>query len=103
MGQVRWTDRAKSDLRAIFDYIALDSAFYAHRFLRKLVGATRKLESLPLCGKPLAELPNLDLREVTYSGYRLIYRIRGRNAEILAVVDGRRDVARLAKEEWELS
>ena len=102
MGQIRWTERARADLKSIFDYIALDSAFYAHRFLRQLIGATRKLETLPLCGKPLAELPRQDLREVVYAGYRLIYRARGKSVEILAVVDGRRDVARLAKEEWHL-
>src|SRR5262245_54113390 len=60
---------------AVFDYVAIDSIFYAHRFVRQLVAATRKLESFPKCGRPLPELQHLDLREVVYSGYRMIYRI----------------------------
>ena len=102
MGQIRWTQRSQRDLQAIFDYIALDSAFYAHRSLRQLIAASRKLESFPLCGKPVTELPGRELREVVYRGYRLIYRIREDAVEILAVVDGRRDLPRLAAEEWDL-
>lgn len=38
MAQVNWTKKSLKDLRAINDYISLDSTFYAARFINKLMG-----------------------------------------------------------------
>jgi plasmid stabilization system protein ParE len=34
---VRWSDQAKADLKAIYDYIARDSKHYAKQVTRELV------------------------------------------------------------------
>lgn len=105
MGQVSWSHKASTNLRAIHDYIAEDSPFYAQRFVRALIRATAKLEDLPFCGRKVPELPGTEIREVLYSGYRLIYRTEEGSevrVEILAVVHGRRDLEKVLRESWEL-
>ncbi|MBW2072825.1 MAG: type II toxin-antitoxin system RelE/ParE family toxin [Deltaproteobacteria bacterium] len=77
MGQIKWTERASSNLQAIFEYISKDSRIYAARFVKALIAATRKLEMMPRCGREVPELENPELREVIYGNYRIIYRIAG--------------------------
>ncbi|MBW1982784.1 MAG: type II toxin-antitoxin system RelE/ParE family toxin [Deltaproteobacteria bacterium] len=104
MGQIKWTERASSNLQAIFEYISKDSKIYAARFVKALIAATRKLERMPRCGREVPELENPELREVIYGNYRIIYRIAGSedNIEILAVIHGARDIRAAIREEWEL-
>lgn len=45
MGKIRWTEKASSNLQAIYDYIARDSKTYANRFIMSLIRATKKLRS----------------------------------------------------------
>jgi plasmid stabilization system protein ParE len=37
MAKINWTKQSLKDLKAIYDYIALDSNFYASRFVSKLI------------------------------------------------------------------
>ncbi len=106
MGYVSWSLKASTNLESIHDYIAADSGslFYAKRFVRGLIQATRKLETFPRCGRVVPELPNLGFREVIYKGYRIIYRPvePSEDIEILAVVLGTRDLLRSFREVWDL-
>jgi plasmid stabilization system protein ParE len=104
MGEIRWTEKASSNLQAIFDYISQDSKIYAARYLKALINATRKLEAMPRAGRMVPELENPDLREVIYGNYRIVYRIASmeEDIEILTVVHGARDLKKLIREEWEL-
>ena len=104
MGHVTWTTKASLNLQAIHDYIATDSRFYAKRFVRGLIGATRTLEDHPRCGRKLPELPNRGFREVVYRGYRIVYQVMqpDDDIEVLAVVHGARDMKK-ALGHWELS
>ncbi len=104
MGQVSWSARASLNLQAIHDHIAPDSRFYAQRFVRGLIQATRKLEELPRCGRVVPEMQRYGFREVIYRGYRIVYRIKKPDdqIEVLAVVHGARDL-KSALRHWELS
>jgi len=75
MGKIKWTDKAEKHLRAIHDYIEEDSQFYATRFITSLIRATRKLETFPLCGRFVPELPLYNFREVIYKNCRILYRV----------------------------
>ena len=105
MGEVKWTEKASFNLRAIYDYIARDSKTYAFRFVKSLIKATSKLQSMPRCGRVVPEFKGYDLREVIYQNYRIIYRVKessGDDIEILAVVHGARKIKTALKQEWEL-
>jgi len=56
MGKIRWTEKASSNLQAIHDYISQDSKTYATRFIKSLIKATTKLETMPRCGRIVSEL-----------------------------------------------
>lgn len=90
---VIWTLPAKDDLRAIFDYIALDSKFYAKNTVRNIVERARTLWDSPLIGRIVPELETKEVREVFIYSYRLIYQILpDQRLAILAIIHGHRDL-----------
>jgi toxin ParE1/3/4 len=104
MGQIRWTEKASGHLQAIHEYISQDSTVYASRFIKSLIKATSKLESLPRCGRIVPELEDYGFREVIYVNYRIVYRIvNNDNIEILAVLHGARELMSAFRQEWDLS
>lgn len=104
MGKIRWTEKASSHLQSIHEYIARDSKTYATRFIRSLIKATTKLETMPRIGRILPELENYGFREVIYQNYRILYRIiDDEGVEILAVLHSARNFKKAFYEEWELS
>lgn len=90
--KVVWTDPAVADLAALRDYIGRDSWIYANRFVEKLIRAVDRLEEFPESGRLVPEMPSPEIREIIHQGYRIIYRLSSGKAEILTVVDGRRDL-----------
>lgn len=103
MGKVIWTDKATAHLKAIHDYIAEDSAVYAVNFIKALVKATVKLETFPLAGRMVPEFENtsLNLREVIYKGYRIIYRVNPHSdIEVITVAHGREDIFKNLNKDW---
>jgi len=69
MGEITWTDTSVEHLRSIYEYISNDSKVYATRYIQSLIGATRKLRTLPYCGRVVPELENPALREIIYRNH----------------------------------
>ena len=88
---VRWTSPAKRDLKRIYDYIAEDSVFYAKKVVEDIVSRSEILENLPEIGRMVPELGNPDIRELIVYSYRLVYRIKEGNVQILTIIHGKRD------------
>jgi toxin ParE1/3/4 len=105
MGKIRWTEKASDNLLAIFDFIASDSKIYATRFIKSLINSTRKLETMPYCGRIVPELENYGFREVVYRNYRIVYRTLQNTAdiEILAIIHSSREIKPLITPDWELN
>ena len=103
MGKIKWTEKASDNLLAIFNYIASDSKIYASRFVKSLIAATEKLETMPNCGRIVPELDSYGFREVFYRNYRIIYRIlKNDDIEILAVIHCAREIGLLFTDDYEL-
>lgn len=103
MGKVIWTEKASAHLKAVHDYIAEDSSVYAIRFVKALINATLKLESFPYAGRmvPEFEHASLNIREVIYQGYRIIYQITpDQDVEIITVAHGREDLFNHLNKDW---
>jgi plasmid stabilization system protein ParE len=103
VGKIVWTEKASVHLRAIHDYIAEDSSVYATRFIKSLVQATAKLEVFPMAGRSVPEFEgtSIDLREVIYQGYRIIYRLTpDQDVEIVTVAHGREDLFNNLYKDW---
>jgi toxin ParE1/3/4 len=86
--KVVWTDRALRDLAQIDDYIAADDPRAAERWIDKLVAAAERAGRLPGAGRMVRERKRPDLREVLVRTYRIVYRVRGAQIEILTVFEG---------------
>lgn len=80
MVKIVWTDLAIRDLKSIHDYIALDSKFYAKRFVAKLILRVDQLEVFPNSGRTVPEFNNTSIRELIEGNYRLVYKVE--NAEV---------------------
>ncbi|MBI4721467.1 MAG: type II toxin-antitoxin system RelE/ParE family toxin [Candidatus Stahlbacteria bacterium] len=103
MGKIKWTEKASNHLQAIYEYIAKDSKIYATRFIKSLIKATQKLETMPQCGRIVPELEAYRFREVIYQKYRIVYRIiEEDNVEVVAVIRAAREFNKVFREEWEL-
>ena len=90
MAAVRWTQRARDDLRDIHDFIARDSPRAAEALVERLLTATERLAAFPESGRVVPEFPALGYREIIVSSYRVLYRLADNNVWITAVVHGRR-------------
>ena len=92
---VLWTKTAARDLGHIIDYIAQDSLDRALEILHAIRTAASALTSMPERGRIVPELRVHGIstyRELVISPWRLIYRTEGKNAIILTVIDGRRNL-----------
>lgn len=90
--RIIWTRKALADLKDIHDYIARDSRRYAQIQVERLQESALNLARLPEVGRVVPEFPNSPWREILTGNYRLIYRVRPEERQILilAVVHGRR-------------
>jgi plasmid stabilization system protein ParE len=62
---VIWADPAKSDLRAIHDFIASDSKYYAKKVVQDIVDRTNILEEYPRIGRKAPEIDDENIREIS--------------------------------------
>jgi plasmid stabilization system protein ParE len=97
--KIVWSFEATSDLGAIADYIAKDSAFYAASFVQEIREASRSLDLFSERGRIIPELSNPNIRELFIKEYRLIYCIEEMRVVILGLIHGKRDLQTLWKKE----
>jgi toxin ParE1/3/4 len=99
--RVQWVEAAVRDLEELISYIAADSTLNAERILDKLEKRARTLASTPVRGRVIPELAHFGIRnwrELIVKPYRIIYRIDEDTVNVLAVLDGRRDLQDLLLE-----
>ncbi|MEQ1930523.1 MAG: type II toxin-antitoxin system RelE/ParE family toxin [Parvularculaceae bacterium] len=95
MGRVVWRSKAKSDLGAIFDYIATDSPTRAGAFLTRLVEFAELLSDNPLLGPArISTLPQL--RIYPFRDYIFIYKPMADGVEVVRLIHGARDYHAIA-------
>ena len=73
------------DLEAIHDFIARDSLFHARGTVERLLARARTLEHFPGKGRIVPEFSDPDIRELKEGRYRLVYRWRGDQVEVVCV------------------
>ncbi len=85
---VHWTGTAIKHLTAIYHYIAQDAPLYAQRVADKLIRRTEQLAAFPQSGQQVSEYQDPHIREIIEPPYRLIYRIKADQIDVLAVIHG---------------
>ena len=83
---VIWSAEAQAQLAEIHEHIARDSPRDAAALIRRLIGRVAQLETAQHSGRKVPEYPGEDLRELLCRPYRIIYRPRGGNVEVVTVM-----------------
>jgi toxin ParE1/3/4 len=93
--RVHWTNNAIEHLVNIYEHIALNSPTYAKRMVDRITRRSEQIADQPLSGRKVPEYEAEDIRELIEKPYRIIYRIKSDQIDVLAVIHG----ARLLPEE----
>jgi toxin ParE1/3/4 len=97
INRFRLSRRAETDIAEIRDYIALDTATAADKFVGELFDLFQLLGWNPEIGQQRHDLrPNL--RSISHGSYAVFYYPASNGAEIAAVVHGARDIDTLFRE-----
>ena len=88
--RLHWTPEARAQLRAIEAYIAQDSSTAAKRTIGRIVLCCQQAAELPNSGRQVPEFQRPDLRELLERPYRILYRIREAQVDIVTIWHYRR-------------
>lgn len=75
MVALSWTREAVSSLRDIFKHIAQDRPGTARRTVESLIAKVQSLADDPRLGRPYPHRADPTLRQMSYGGFRIAYRI----------------------------
>ena len=85
MARINWSDQALDDLDAICNFIARDAPRYAQVFANRVFESVERLELFPKSGRIVPELQLETIREIIFGNYRIVYRLKQKEVEILTV------------------
>ena len=83
--RVHWTNTALEHLLSIYAHIAQESPVYADRTVDRLTRRSEQVGQFPRSGRMVPEYQVADIREVIERPYRIIYRIKPDQIDVLAV------------------
>ena len=88
--KVHWTKNAINHLANIYEYIGLNSPTYAKRTVDKITRRSMQIADHPYSGRKVLEYDAEDIRELIEKPYRIIYRIKPNQIDVVAVIHGAR-------------
>jgi toxin ParE1/3/4 len=94
--RVIWTPVAQKDLESLLTFVSQDSVSAAVKIFKTVRLKASLLYKYPERGRippEISHIPGLSFRELVFSPWRLIYRVKRDRVEILAFFDGRRDLS----------
>ena len=98
MKKIIWTEPAVNDLQSIFDYISIDSEYYARTFIGKIIKKAEDVIDFPEIGRVVPEYDKPNIREIFLQNYRIIYRVEQESILIITIVNGRRDLSKMIED-----
>jgi len=95
MVQIKWTYQAKDDLKAIAEYIKLDSVRYAKLQVIRIKSRTHILKSHLQAGRVVPEIESEQIRELIEGNNRIIYKVISKaQVDILTIHHSARDLTK---------
>ncbi len=86
--RVHWTENAIGHLVNIYEYIAINSPTYGKRMVDRITRRSEQIVIHPISGRRVPEYEAEDIRELIETSYRIIYRIKPDQIDVLAVIHG---------------
>jgi plasmid stabilization system protein ParE len=90
--KVHWTLNAVGHLAGIFAYIERNSPAYARNMVDRITHRSEQISDQPFSGRKVPEFDAEDIRELIEWPYRIIYRIKKDQIDVLAVIHGARQL-----------
>nr|VFK42916.1 MAG: Plasmid stabilization system protein ParE [Candidatus Kentron sp. TC]VFK57282.1 MAG: Plasmid stabilization system protein ParE [Candidatus Kentron sp. TC] len=98
---IKWSKRARADIRDPKAYITKDSPYHARRFTERIIASVENLETFPKMGRLVPEAKGReDIRELIYQGYRIIYLTQPKQVFIITILHGSRDLEGQEDKPW---
>lgn len=94
--RVHWTPEAKAQLAGIRNYIAKESPLIANQVIQRIASRCSQLVEVPHSGHKVRDFNRDDIRELFSRPYRIIYRTKPDQIDILSIMHYRR----LLPREW---
>ncbi len=88
--RVHWTENAIGHLVNIYEYIAFNSPTFAKSTVDRITRRSEQIADHPFSGRKVPEYEADDVRELIETPYRIIYRIKSDQIDVLAVIHGSR-------------
>ena len=88
---LRWTDKARSDLARFYDFLAPVNQRAAARAVQALAAAPARLLEYPRIGEVLGEFAPREVRRILVGQYELRYEIRDTTIYVLRLWHTRED------------
>jgi toxin ParE1/3/4 len=85
VSRIHWTPLASDDLAGIHQYISRDSTAAAQTVIGRLVTAIEQLETFPQSGRVVPEFGRPELRELVRGSYRIVYRVRDEDVQLIRI------------------
>jgi plasmid stabilization system protein ParE len=92
--KLRWTERARSDLLAVAEFIGRDNRQAALSWLSRLRKQAQLAAEHPFAGRVVPECGRKDIREVFLRSYRIVYLVGEEEINVLTVFEGHRSLDR---------
>lgn len=89
--EIKWTEKAQSDLIRVHDFLASANKAAAIRTVQTLSAAPLQLLQYPRVGERLEEFAPRDVRRIVVGAYEMRYEIAGSIVFILRIWHGRED------------
>jgi toxin ParE1/3/4 len=77
MAKIIWSTLALEDLRAVYDYVSLNSPSFADRLVDTVIQRVEVLKKNPRIGRIVPEFSDENIRELIEGSYRIIYKMEG--------------------------
>lgn len=70
-----WLENAKYDLIQIYNYILIDSSYYAIKTVNEIMDKVKSIITFPYMFRKVQIYDDENIREIIYKSYKIIYEI----------------------------
>jgi len=88
MVEIRWSPLATDDYESVISYYEKTAPKFAQNFAKKIIIIIENLSKFPKMGRIVPEIENIEIREILYRNFRIIYRLKEDILEIARIIHG---------------
>lgn len=83
MSEIKWSKKEINNLKAIYEYISLDSESYADKYINRIIRKIEQLQSYPNLGRIVPEKNDDSIRELIIGSHRIFYKVGAKSVKVI--------------------